>query len=74
MFSSQQGLDEFVSKLPDHLKVALTLSMHYNMFQREPLFKELKSKNKFLAWFGMHLKVWFVHEGNFLYEQGDDII
>ena len=47
--------------------------MHYNMFQREPLFRDLKQKNKFLAWFGNRLRVWFVLNGTFLYEQGDDI-
>jgi len=66
--SSQQGLDTFIHNLPEHLKTAINLSMHYPMFLKMPIFSRLNTRNKFLGWIASRFKCWYSASGTFVYE------
>ena len=66
------GLDDFIHKLPMHLRLEVSEEIHKESFQRFNLFKKLGNKN-FLAWLSARLKQQLFADSVYFYSKGDYI-
>lgn len=64
------GLDDFIHKLPMHLRLEVSEEIHRDNFMRFDLFKRIGNKS-FLAWVSSRMKMQLVSASASIYQKGD---